>query len=186
MELCSVINAVIRDDVEEEIKAAVVIIRSINSRRVNRETVNPLHQTFPAKGQTWRGGGFRDEHRAFFDRVKGSKYRVPGFLATSSDKRVAKAFAVKADKTGSYPSAIWRFKFDPRGEHEAEYCVKHMTLVSKTLISGELEYLFAPYSVFTLQSIEWSNELARPHKFFLRPVIDNKMEDEELPLAPWY
>ena len=61
-----------------------------------------------------------------------------------------------------------------------------MTLVSKTLISGELEYLFAPYSVFTLVSVKWSDELVKPHKFTLRPVIDNKLEDEELPLAPWY
>merc|ERR1712032_1599264 len=34
MELCSVINAVIRDDVAEEIEAATIIFRSINSRRV--------------------------------------------------------------------------------------------------------------------------------------------------------
>merc|ERR1719201_1778534 len=36
MELCSVLNAVIRDDVAEEIQAAATIFRSINSRRVNR------------------------------------------------------------------------------------------------------------------------------------------------------
>ena len=38
-----------------------------------------------------------------------------------------------------------RIAFDPRGKDHPEYRVKHMTLVLKTLIMGEHEYLFAPY-----------------------------------------
>ena len=60
MELCSVLNAVIREDIAEEIEAAAVIFRSINSRRVNREAVGSNEDpTYPLYGETWRGGGFR-------------------------------------------------------------------------------------------------------------------------------
>jgi hypothetical protein len=62
-----------------------------------------------------------------------------------------------------------------------------MSFVSKTLIGGENEYLFAPYSVFTLVSVKWSaKELIFPHEFTILAARDNKEEDEDLPLAPWY
>merc|ERR1712147_110692 len=94
-----VLNAVIRDDVAEEIEAAIIIFRSINSRRVRRGkvSVNIDIQSYPPGGETWRGGGFRREHRAFFERMVGKKYRVPGFLATSLRREVAAAFVFKAD-----------------------------------------------------------------------------------------
>ena len=115
----------------------------------------------------------------------GKKYRVPGFLATSVRREIAAAFAFKADKTNpSHPSAMWRITFDPRGKEHPEYRVKHMTFVSKTLIPGEREYLFAPYSVFTLVSVKWS--VHDTIKFTIRAARDNKEEDECLPLTPWY
>ena len=97
---------------------------------------------------------------------------------------MAATFAFQADK--SQPRAIWRFAFDPRGEEHPQYRVQHMTFVSKTLIAGEHEYLFAPYSVFTLASVQWSEELLTPHEFAIQPAVDNKIEDENLPLTPWY
>ena len=189
MELCSVLNAVIRDDVAEEIEAATIIFRSINSRRVRRHNVGASInvQSYPPKGETWRGGGFRREHRAFFERMIGKKYRVPGFLATSVRRDIAAAFAFKADMANpSYPCAIWRITFDPRGKDFPQFRVRHMTLVSKTLIVGEHEYLFAPYSVFTLVSVKWNTGSTKPHEFTIRAALDNKEEDECLPLTPWY
>ena len=186
MELCSVLNAVIRDDIEEEVEAAVPIVRSINVRRVNRAraggSVNL--QSFPPNGQTWRGGGFRDQFRDFFTQLIGSKYRVPGFLATSVKKSVAMGFALAAPKNHS--CALWCIQFDPRGELNPHYRVRHMTFVNKTLIPGEGEYLFAPYSVFTLVSINWSANRDKPHEFTILAARDNKNEDENLPLALWY
>ena len=189
MELSSLLNAVIRDDVAEEIEAASIIFRSINSRRVRRENVlaNINIQSYPLKGETWRGGSFRREHRAFYERMIGKKYRVPGFLATSARREIAVAFSFKASMSHpSHPSAMWHVTFDPRGKDHPEYRVKHMALVSKTMIVGEYEYLFAPYSVFTLVSVKWSVELRRPHVFTIRAAEDNKEEDECLPLTPWY
>lgn len=176
----------IRDDVAEEIEAAVTIFRSINSRRVHRMDggTNIDIQSYPPKGETWRGGGFRDEHKDFFKRMKGAKYRVPGFLATSDERNIAVAFAFKADE--AHPCAIWKVVFDKRGKNQPEYRVQHMAFVSKTLVDGENEYLFAPYSVFTLLSVEWSEKLQEPHQFTIQPAVDNQQEDENLPLAPWY
>ena len=141
-------------------------------------------QTYPPKGETWRGGGFREQCAEFFRNLKGKKYRVPGFLASSSVETVASQFAFCADK--NHPCAIWRIKFDKRGKKNPRYRVQHMTFVQKTLIPGEHEYLFAPYSVFTLTSVKWSDKRSEPHEFTIQSALDNKEEDKNLPLAPWY
>ena len=185
MQLCSVLNAVIRDDVREEVEAAVIFFRGINTRRVTRK--GSIDTSYPHKGKTWRGGGFRREHRVFFERMQGKKYRVPAFLASSTKRSIAAKFAFDAyAANSSHPCVIWCIKVDARGENHPEYRVKHMTFVSKTLVEGEEEYLFAPYSVFTLVSTLWSAELDKPHEFTIHAACDNKKEDEKLDLAPWY
>ena len=185
MELCSVLNAVIREDIAEEIEAAASIFRSINSRRVNREDLGPdIDPSYPRYGETWRGGGFRNHCRPFFDSMLGRKYRVSGFLATSSNRRVAAKFAFKADR--DHPRALWSIRFDRRGKREHKYRVQHMSLVTKTLVKGEREYLFAPYSVFKLASVKWSTDLSTPHQLTIEAANDNRAEDEDLPLTPWY
>ena len=187
MQLCSVLNAVIRDDVSEEVGAAAIFFRGINTRRVTRVSKAAIDTSYPRNGETWRGGGFRTQHRAFFERMVGKKYRVPGFLATSGKRSVAAKFAFEAfEDDRAHPCVIWRITVDPRGELHPQYRVKHMTFVVKTLVAGEEEYLFAPYSVFTLVSTEWSANLSKPHEFTVRAAWDNKKEDEKLPLTPWY
>merc|ERR1712032_1249416 len=168
-----------RDDFPNEIAASVMVFRSINQRRVNRENHGPSLdvQSYPPKGETWRGGGFRNEFRPFFQQIKGKKYRVPGFLATSTDKSVAVGFAHKANK--DHARAMWRVTFDKRGKNDAKYRVQHMSFVSKTLIAGESEYLFAPYSVFKLVSTKWSGRLKEPHHFTINAALDNQDEDED-------
>ena len=81
---------------------------------------------------------------------------------------------------------LWHITFDPRGKDQPEYRVKHMSFVSKTLAAGEREYLFVPYSVFTLVSVKWNEGLIVPHQFTIRSAHDNKEEDDDLPLTPWY
>ena len=97
-------------------------------------------------------------------------------------------FSIKAGVTNPlHPRAIWRVTFDPRGILDPDYRVKHMSFVSKTLIAEEAEYLFAPYSVFTLVSVKWSAaKVIKTHEFTIRAAHDNKEEDENLPLTPWY
>jgi len=53
----------------------------------------------------WRGGGFRDDFKGFFEQTQDKFYRVPGFLATSLNKSIAMkfiGFAKKAD-----PRVLW-------------------------------------------------------------------------------
>ena len=54
--------------------------------------------------------------------------------------------------------------------------------------TAESEFLFAPYSVFTVVSVEASarNSYLAPHVITLRAAVDNRLEPEDLPLAPWY
>ena len=189
MELCSVINAVIRDDIVAEIKVVSVIIRNITSRCVQRsensfEELDSFDATYPTDGTTWRGGGFRNQFQPFFERMRGKKYRVPGFLATSNKRRVATNFAFTADNAHS--RALWKIDFDRRGKYQPDFKVRHMTFVSNTLVKGEGEYLFAPYSVFKLVALKWSENLTKPHELTLAAAVCNMSEDETLPLAPWY
>jgi len=75
---------------------------------------------------------------------------------------------------------------DPRGRTNPAYRVKHMTLVRKTHIKNEDEYLFVPYSTFTVLTTNWSADPDEPHQVSLKPALDNKLQGTDLPLAPWY
>ena len=69
--------------------------------------------------------------------------------------------------------------------HRERKCV-HVNLVKKTNVPGEEEYLFAPYSAFTVLSVRWgAGTAAAPHEIELLAAVDNKAEREDLPLAPW-
>ena len=62
----------------------------------------------------------------------------------------------------------------------------HVNLVRKTNVPGEEEYLFAPYSAFTVMSARWNaGTTAAPHEIELLAAADNQEEPEDLPLAPW-
>ena len=64
-------------------------------------------------------------------------------------------------------------------------CV-HVNLMEKTNVPGEEEYLFAPYSAFTVLSVRWgAGTVVAPHEIELLAAVDNKAEREDLPLAPW-
>ena len=56
----------------------------------------------------------------------------------------------------------------------------------KTLVGDEFEYLFAPYSVFTIDRFEESSDpnYTTPHVIYLTASLDNLLEPAGLPLAP--
>jgi hypothetical protein len=147
----------------------------------------------------WRGGGFRDtpENRAFFQHRAGmadgdlaKKYRVAQFLATSFSDEVANRFINRAAPGAALPGAFvnalvrWRVRLDPHPERRC----RHVTLVTETHVVGELEYLFAAFSVFSVVAVHWSDtpqNPATPHEITIFAIFDNAQEDERLPLAPW-
>jgi hypothetical protein len=79
----------------------------------------------------------------------------------------------------------------------AQRC-KHVNFVQHSLVPGEQEYLFAPYSIFTVRSVRWGAGGA-PHRIELDAASDNRAAaeggasgrwatpagSEDLPLAPW-
>lgn len=62
----------------------------------------------------------------------------------------------------------------------------HQHCVVCFAVHGPGEYLFAPYSVFKLVSVEWSSKISASHTLVLEVAVDNRLEEETLPLAPWY
>ena len=82
------------------------------------------------------------------------------------------------------PSKVrWLVRIDPINK------CHHVNLVRATHVAGEVEYLFAPYSAFTVLSAEWNaGTTAEPHVIELLAAVDNKDRQEapeDLPLAPW-
>lgn len=152
LELCSILNAVIRSDKDELMKPLHVIVKAIKELLVAKRGPGKVTKTATPGGLVYRGTGFPDteEHRR---RVKnfyavGCEYRVPGFLATSLDRSVAREFAkrswTKQKEAGQNEAVcmIFTVEFDKDG-------CQHAALVEKSNVEGEGEFLFTPYSVFS-------------------------------------
>jgi hypothetical protein len=111
------------------------------------------------------------------------------FLATSFKFYVAQNFSFLA-ATNGHPPVIWTIKVDPRGQSQLLYRCKHVNQVAKSNVDGESEFLFAPYSVFTIESVTLPPAGAAPTpqvpiQIVLTAALDNQAESKLLPLAPW-
>ena len=78
---------------------------------------------------------------------------------------------------------LWTFRFDPTLR------CNHVNFIDRNdgTVRNEAEFLFAPYSAFTVVSATWSGSphWTRPHEVVLAVAPDNKDAPEDLPLAPW-
>jgi hypothetical protein len=193
MEFCAILNHILRDLDEDLLPDACIVVRGINSLCVLRR--DPSKLVFPPGGVSYRGGGLPLQHVVqlpgqpppFF--VPGKKYRVPMFLASSFSLIVAENFSVLASMNG-HPPVIWTIKVDPRGESQLLYRCKHVNQVAKSNVDGESEFLFAPYSVFTIESVTLppagaDRTIYVPIRIELTAALDNQLESKLLPLAPW-
>ena len=86
-------------------------------------------------------------------------------------------------------SIKWVVPFDARGETNPRFRCQHVNYVQNSTVLNELtcepsesEYLFAPYSVFTVLEVAWGQPY---HRVVIQPAVDNKLEPDDLPLAPW-
>jgi hypothetical protein len=192
-EFCGVLNRILRELDHELLPDACVVVRAINSLCVLRH--DPSKLVYPPGGVSYRGGGMPLQHVAhlagqpspFF--VAGKSYRIPMFLATSFSPRVAENFSVIAAQRGD-PPVIWTIKVDPRGAAQLMHRCKHVNQVSKTNVPGEFEFLYAPYSVFTVESVTLPPAGAAPTplcpiRITIAAAVDNKGLPHDLPLAPW-
>jgi hypothetical protein len=194
-EFCSLLNEALREDEPELVTLAAEVVRAVNELCVVKRS-DPGVLTRLDECQTFRGGGFDDEHQGFF--TVGKKYRYPGFFATSENEGVADEFIDRAmnPNTGGVqraqparPGIKWVVNFDPRGRTDPRFRCKHVNFVKNSHVvcsltgePRESEFLFAPYSVFTVLEVRWG----RPyHRVVIQAAVDNKLEPEDLPLAPW-
>ena len=143
----------------------------LKARREVLKCVEPI-PLVPRYCCTWRGGGFNDDHKSFFE--LGKSYRVPGFLATSLELNTAMKFIRRANR--AYPRVLWCIlvrlltalycpecihlesrdslprlcisQLDGRGAMMKEHRCKNANFVLKTEFESEMEFLYAPYSVF--------------------------------------
>jgi hypothetical protein len=170
-EFCFILNDATRRDAAGMAPQLAKLARAINQLCVS----TPPRPPFPPGNTCFRGGGFRDEYRSFY--VSGRKFRFPVYFATSFSSAVANRFIARSDEVSK---VRWIVHID---EHRKCH---HVNLVKDTHFAGEDEYLFAPYSVFTVQTVEWNEGTTEaPHEIELFAAIDNKTQPEDLPLAPW-
>ena len=183
-ELCGILNETIRMDSPECMAQLAIVARAIDQLCVVRRP--PAGLSFPPGGVCWRGGGLPNAHRPFY--VPKKQYRVPGFLSTSFREGMAFEFLYRAHYEHKLPAVKWVVELDPRGEKDFRYRCKHVDLVRRANAEGEEEFLFAPYSVFTVLEVRWASPATydNPHVVRLQAAIDNLKEPEDLPLAPWY
>lgn len=182
-EFCSVLNEALRMDDCQEIAHAVIV-----SRTILRDIV-PFQ--IPSDGCCWRGAGFDNRYRDFF--VQGTRFRVPGLLATSKKESTARKFMnrIVADQS----RVLFQIFFDDSRYLTNVQHFKHGSSGKKS----EHEYLFAPYSCFIVPTPpQWSSSPSEPH--FITLTMDNRSrpvntiladgvvveERDNTPLAPWY
>ena len=173
---CFILNEVVRNDIASCITPAASLARSINELCVTPEGEEPC-PPFPPEFACVRGGGFDNKYRDFF--APGREFRQPAFLATSFLESTADAFM----RRSSLPVKVkWTIRIDP-----ARKC-RHVNLVTRRVpgLPDEQEYLFAPYSAFTVRSARWAAGTDDdPHVIELDAAPDNVGPSEDLPLAPW-
>jgi colicin import membrane protein len=185
LEFCFIFSELLRADPASLARSCAIIARALNMNLVAGRTSGVV---FPSDGKCWRGGGLNEAHRDFF--TVGKKYRVPGFLATSLRQTVTNNFMFRAEAAGS-PPVQWCIQLDmradPQGENSLVHRCKHVNLLRVTHVPGEEEYLFSAFSVFTVREVVWSSAptMEDPHRITLEAAIDNALEPEDLPLAPW-
>jgi hypothetical protein len=184
LELCSMINRSLRDDAPEVMPSLAVLVRGINMLCIKR--CKPSEQLLPPNMRTFRGGELPMQHVEFYRTRLGKKYRVPGYLATSFSERVAYNFLYTKFLEGKTP-VKWIVELDPRGRDDPVFKCKHVNFLDTNTL-GEEEFLFTPYSVFTILEVRVPHHPndVDPVVVRLQAAVDNLKEDEGLDLAPWY
>jgi hypothetical protein len=168
-EFCSILNFACMND--RCARPLAVLARAVNQLCVDQR--NPIH---PTEYRAFRGGGFKEASRCFFE--TGKRFRQPAFLPTSFSYGVAKKFLPR--RTPARSVIMWEIRiYRDRG-------CRHVNLVANSVVDDdEQEYLFAPYSVFEVHDVKWAQgTVHNPHRVVLTAAVDNKDAPEDLPLAP--
>ncbi len=144
-EFSYIVNFMLRRDDPDAARHLAKYVATVNLTLVKTrgQMLQPVGQQLDRK--VYRGGGMPHEHFGFF--TVGKKYRVPGFLATSSDETVARQFMIRANQLRNEPCILWTITVE-------KDCM-HVNYVAKTHVNTEAEYLFAPYSPFKVVKVRY-------------------------------
>ena len=194
-ELCSILNEAIRKDEPGVIGHGAMIAHAINAFCVTRRAgAAPVR--WPPANRTYRGGALPREFRSFFE--PGRCFRANMFVATSFNESVSVDTFLQRLETPSAAQqppfqepVLWTFHFDA-SLPEDRRCV-HVNFIDRTdgTVHNEDEFLFAPYSCFTVRSVHWEPSPVvdmydtRPHRIEIDVAPDNRSMPGDLPLAPW-
>ena len=171
LELCSILNAVIRDDEPTLVPHVAIVARG-----------NAVAPPGPALS---RGGGFDNAHQDFF--TVGKWYQVPGFLATSSSGHTLHHFINQAFTNRGRPVIVWNIQLDPLGATDSAHRCSNVSEVTWTNVDGEAEFLFKEYSPFRVDKVKWAAGTdTDPHVVHLWVATQPLPEHEALPLEPLY
>lgn len=176
-EFCNILNEAIRIDDEDVIRSVLTVTMGIKcllvTDRLNRSKVN-----WPEDNLSYRGSTLPVEHQSFY--TPGTHYRVPMYLATSLQKRVAQGF-LNILPSKSCPT-LWYIHFPE------EKCV-HVNFIPQGVgcYADEEEFLFVPYSTFKVKKVDMKKKPTsrHPNEIHIMACSDNNNEPEDLPLAPW-
>ena len=86
---------------------------------------------------------------------------------------------------------LWRFHLD--GALPPNRRCVHVNFIDRNdgTVHNEDEFLFAPYSTFTVRAVRWSPQptvdayTRQPHYIDVNVASDNMRQPLDLPLAPW-
>lgn len=171
VEFCFILNIALLQDNKEMLRPAVRIARALNKFCVKRRLKKEKGET-----RCFRGLGIPKLKFDFFK--EGVKFRMPKFLATSTNLQTAKQFV--QDPARAKPGCLQAlFIFDVPAD-----CV-HVNLFEYSLVRNEKDFLFAPYSVFEVTKLVPATTNSGVHEVHLKAFKDNLWEPEDLPCAPW-
>ncbi len=175
LELCSLLCEVIREDSYNAIKVALPLIKGIS--HISKGDIE-----WPKDNCLYRGAGISDINQGQF--VKGKKYRCPSFLSASMCKKIGEMFYNRAIQRKIDPIL---FIFHLNGSADVRCCNVNVVM-DKSNTPSEKEFLFLPYSVFTVRSIDWKYppSCVNPHTVHLDVAIDSEQESQFLPLIMWH
>jgi len=175
-EFCSYLNELLRrDDLpSDQMTILAKVCRVINAAIADKARTGQ-HAKWPKSNRLYRGGKLPASHRSFFK--VGTEFRAPMYLATSDDLQVAQGFL--RDNSDPENGVLWVIELNDC------YKCKHVNyLDGVSTCKGESEFLFPPYSPFTVKAVEPPTS-SSPMKIVLEAAVDGKTASESLPLSPW-
>ena len=109
-----------------------------------------------------------------------------GFMHRAEARRRG-AHGASSAKVVLRDDRLWAARLDGRGATNPAHRCLHVSLLEAQEY-GEQEFLFVPYSAFTVEAVQWVRAPTpeAPHRIAIFAANDNKAESEDLPVAPWF